>query len=202
MEVSIINLPGEGSLGPAMKALPTDNMRRFVVALAEIGSIDYAKAAALAGYNQTRGALQVTGHRLAHDERILRALDEESVRRMHAGKIVAVSNLMLLASNPQHKDHLKAIEMILNRTGLHNMSEHKVTVNNTSETDDAMIARIKQLAGGLGLDATKLLGQYGVQDTTALALPTPREMVDVEFTEVGDGVVPVEGTSEGLEDML
>lgn len=189
MSFALVTIPDEAQLGPAMRALPTDNMRRFVIALLEIGQLNYTKAAALAGYSQeSPGALQVTASRLAHDTRILAAIHEESDRRLHAGAAMAVSQLLLIAdAAPKQSDRLKAIEMILNRTGLHAMSEHKVTVNDVSNTDDAMIARIKEIAAKLGLDQSKLLG--GAEKVEKAVA----EVVDVEYTE---------HSVEGLEDIL
>lgn len=186
-----VPLPDDAALGPAMSALPTDNQRAFVCALLEHGDNDHTRAAIAAGFTGTPNTLRVTAHRLAHDERVLAAMHEESVRRLNTGKIMAVSSLLTLArSAAKDSDKLKAIEMILNRTGLHAQSEHKVTVNDVSRTDAAMIDRIKQLAGKMGLDADKLLGeQPGQSKSTALTV------IEAEFTEV-------EGSSDGLEDVL
>lgn len=185
----IVHAPPEATLGPAMLAL-NDRQRNFVVALLETGSANHTEAAAMAGYSGDRATLQVTGHRLAHDDRVLEAIREEAHRRMRSSAILASSALVEIISNregEETKDRLKAIDMLLNRVGLHGTTEHKTTVTHTMD-EKQMVARIKALAEGLGLDAKKLLGSAGV-------------VIDAEFREV-----PAEETSgdgsEGLEDLL
>lgn len=181
-----IDLPALSSMGPAMQALPSDRQRAFVIALLENGDNNHTRAAQDAGFAAgSQNSLRVQAHRLAHDPGIQAAMDEEARRRLNSGKIMAVSSLLTLAkSAAKDSDKLKAIEMVLNRTGLPNQSEHKVTVNDVSKTDEEMIARIELLAGKLGIDATKLLGH----DRPAV--------IDVEFTEVA------EHDATGLEDIL
>lgn len=184
MNADLVTIPAD--IGPAMKALPNDRWRRFVLAMFELGDLGYYKAAIEAGVTGTPGAVKVTAYRMAHDPRVQEAFHEEASRRLGAGKIVATHNLLKIASNPMHKDQLRAITAILDRTGLHATTEHKVQVNNKSETDEAMIARIKELADKMGLDQTKLLGH----NPPAIAPPKPEEarkaeaVVEGEFTEV------------------
>lgn len=189
----VVPVPVEGSLGPAMNALANDNQRAFVIALLNNGDDNHKRAALDAGYTGTDNALRVTGHRLYHDDGILAAIHEEAVRRLNAGKIMAVSTLLTLARGAQKDgDKLKAIDMILNRTGMHGMTEHKVTVNDISKTDAAMVERINTLAKELGIpiDLEKMLGRNNP------ALPKPTEVVDAEFTVVE---VP---SNAGIEDLL
>lgn len=186
--------PDRGRLGPAMKALPTDRMRAFVMAILDLGMVDHTRAAMMAGYaSENREALRVQAHRLAHDERVQAAIQEEAKRRMTAGAAIAASKLVDFLNDPDKKVALRAIEMLMNRVGLHATTEHKVAVEHTLNEAET-IARIQNLAGLLGVDAQQLLGAAGV------ALPAPAkpqgEVVDAEFTVV-------EPTStDGLEDIL
>lgn len=184
----LILLPSLNTFGPAMRALPTDGMRKFVMALLELGSNNHTRAALMAGYAAgSDNSLRVTAYRLAHDERVLAAIHEESHRRLHSGKIMAVSVLLNLAERAaKDSDKLKAIDMVLNKTGLHNISESIVTTRDDSATDDAMIARITHLAKMLEVDVTKLIGQN---------TPKPA-VIEGEFSVVETP------TAEGLEDML
>ena len=88
---------------------------------------------------------------------------------------MAVATLLTLAhSAAKDSDRLNSLEMVLNRTGMPNQSEHKVVVQDISKTDEEMIARIEQLAAKHGLDAQKLLGG-----------PVKKpEAIEVEFTEI------------------
>jgi len=177
-----------GKLGDAMLQL-LPRQRKFVVALLETGTTNYTRAAKMAGYGgNSESGLRVQASRLAHDPRIIRALREEGERRLRASAVMATSVLINIAENGlTAKDRLKAAEMILNRTGLHALTEHKTTVEHTTD-ELGKIERITALARGLGLDPAKLLGQ-----NAAPSLPAPKP-VDVEFTEVG--------STAGLEDLL
>lgn len=175
----------ESRLGPAMRAL-NERQRQFVLALLEQGTTNYTRAAAAAGYGNNPESLKVQAHRLAHDPRILGAIQEEAKARITAGVVMAASQLVQIAENDMTptRDRLRALEMIMNRGGLHAMSESRQTI--VHEADEAgAIARIRTLAATLGLDAKTLLGSAGV--------------VDAEFVEVTKP--PGENTT-GLEDML
>lgn len=178
-----VDLPPIQELGEKMRALPTDGQRKFVIALLELGGIDNTRAALLAGYTGTPNALRVTAYRLAHDPDILSAIDEEARRRLHSGTIMAVSVLMQVAAgqiSAKVGERLKAVDMLLNRVGISEKTEHTVKVEHVGATDEAMLKRIIHLAGKNGMDPTKLLGFDP-------GLP----IVDAEVVQVND-VVPVQ----------
>lgn len=178
----------EGRLGPAMRAL-NERQRQFVFALLEQGTTNYTRAAAVAGYGNTDESRKVIAHRLAHDPKILAAMQEEGKSRITAGVVMAASELVRIAedSNTPTREKLRALEMIMNRGGLHAMTESRQTI--VHETDEgAAVARIRDLAATLGLDPKKLLGSVGV--------------VDAEFIEVTEVTKPTGGNTTGLEDML
>ena len=164
----------EGAFGPAMVALPTDRQRAFVIALLDTGGINHTKAAQLAGYEGGTDSLRVTAHRVFHDERVQAAIREEANRRLHAASGLAVCVLVEIASSsPQPKDRIKAAQAILNRTGMHEKTEHKVTTTDISKTDEELVKRAKELAKQFGMDESQLLGDMGI--------------VDAEYTEVPAG---------------
>lgn len=172
----------EESYGPAMRAC-TVLQRRFVIALLSQGTANFTQASVEAGYQGDARTHSVNGHHLAHNPKIQEAMHEEAKRRLHAGVIPAISTLVEVATDKFHKDRVKAAGMILNRVGLHEMTEHKVTVENVS--DSAMVERITALSAKLGLDPKKLLGN--------VAMKAEKKAVDAEFEEVG---------TTGLEDVL
>lgn len=185
---AIIECKADAVLGPAMKAL-NERQRNFVTALLQMGTSNHAAAAKLAGYVGNSDTIKVTGYRLAHDSRIQAAIQEEAQRRINGAASMAASVLVDIAENSvDHKTKLKAVEMILNRAGLHAKSEHTVKVEDNRNDQDT-IAKLKQLAADLGLDAKKLLGSVGAVDA---------EFVDVTPKAESD----TEGTLEGLEDLL
>lgn len=180
--------PDGGKLGKAMQAL-LPRQRKFVTSLLTMGQYNLTRAAAEAGYTGAPESLRVTGYRLAHDERVLAAIHEESLRRVRSGTAVATAVVMeIMTSAMKNSDRLKAAEMVMNRGGLPAISEHRVSVEHTTD-EIGKIERITLLAQQLGIDPRTLLGDQ------APALPAPQEAVDVEFTEV-------QPATEGLEDLL
>jgi phage terminase small subunit len=186
--VSLAIQASEGEFGPAMQAL-NDRQRAFVIALLEQPNITHKAAAQMAGYAPGKGQQQAfQGYKLYHDERIQAAIKEEAERRLHSSTALAVSTVVGLMTSNDEKIRLKAASMILNRTGLHETTEHKVTTKNVSQTDEAMVERLKELAKQLGLPEAHLLKEAGVVDIAytevlpALPAPTPAEDADDLFT--------------------
>lgn len=192
----IVHVPPDSRLGPAMLAL-SNRHRAFVVALMELGGSKYSAAAAAAGYSAgNKDALAVTATRLAHDDRILDAIQEESKRRLGAALGLATSNLVKIIEDGKPSDKLQAMRMLFDRTGLHAKSEQLINVKHTPEDEAGMIERIRSLAGDLGLDPAALLG-------TRAALPAPPVLPLPLKPLVADAVfVDISPTARGLEDLL
>lgn len=193
------NLTRSGDLsakwGPAMRRL-TERQREFVMVLLESGTSNMSKAARQAGYIGNDETIAVTGYRLSHDLKVQAAIQEEAGRRLHTGGIMATSRLLNIAENSMdEKTALKAIEMVLNRTGLHAVSEHKVQVDYSTNDPSDQIKRVRNLALTLGLDPAQLLGNAGVtmiEDKTQ-----PVDVIDGEFEEAAPAT-----SLDGLEDIL
>lgn len=166
----LLTITPDAKLGPAMSNL-NKNQRGFVIAMVEMGGINFTRAALAAGYgNGNAESASVQGNRLAHDENIIAAIHEEAYRRLRSGNIMAVQTLLEIADDrgAEPKDRLKACEMILNRAGLPATTEHTVKVEHHDMTDEAKVKRIMVLSAKLGIDPAKLLGNA----------------VDAEFKEV------------------
>jgi phage terminase small subunit len=163
--------PANYKLGPAMLRL-NDRQRAFVIAMLEMPGIDNTSAARAAGYSDDK-QIKVTAYRLAHDEDVLEAIYEESKRRLRSGAVMAVSRLLEIANDTtaEKKDQLKAIEMVLNRTGFHAVTEQKIDVTHRDESNEEVLKKITLLANNAGLDPKKLLGNFGIT-------------IDAEFKEV------------------
>ncbi len=193
-------------MGPAMEALPL-RQRKFVEALLDNGMSNYTRAAAEAGYTGERAVLGRTGSRLAHDDRVQAAIQEEARRRMKASGIMAASMLINMAADPTHKDHFKAVTAVLDRAGLHAQVEHTVTHNHVGNDQEA-VQRIVMIAKTLGLDPKTLLGSQGIVvdaefNLVAEDVPAGEDQDDTEDEIEDDTVEPVEEhSSEGLEDLL
>lgn len=174
----------EGDLGPAMTAL-NERQRIFVVALVEYAG-NATQAARSAGYaDNGNGSIQVQAHRLAHDEKVQAALLEETRKRLKVATVTAAEYLVKCVGNPQldDKERLKAAGMILDRGGMHALTEHKVSVTHT-ETRAEKIAALKDLAALMGKDPRELLGN----------------LIDVTAKEMG--VVDVVPKDSGVEDLI
>lgn len=180
--------------GPKMRAL-NPMQQRFVIAMLELGSTNYTRAALLAGYaDNGNGAINVQASRLAHNDRVIDALNEEAHRRLMTAAPMAVSELLKIAeTDTNQKYKLKAIEMVLNRTGHHALTEHKVEVAHTY-SDKESIARIISLAKQMNMDPVKLLGNAGVK------LGPQGEILDAEFTEVEQEQISAEGAEHSMDE--
>jgi hypothetical protein len=106
---------------------------------------------------------------------------------------MAVRVIEGLASNPKVKPEtrLKAATELLNRSGLHSTTEHKVTVDRPDMDERQLVRRIAALAQEQGLDPSMLLGARGY-------------VIDAEFeiVEKREALPAPAGSSEGLEDLL
>lgn len=182
--------------GPAMQKL-NERQRLFVLNLMEFGDDNFTRAARAAGYTDTGDpkttAIRLQAHKLAHDPRIQEAMLEEAKRRLQGGLILAVSTLVTHVRSADPKVALKAAEMLMNRGGIHALSEHKVNVEHTLNEEE-MVKSIEMMAQKMGIDPSSLLGDAGVKQ-----LPPPRQVpidvIDAEFEEVGINL-------EGLDDVL
>jgi hypothetical protein len=165
--------------GPAMAALGSDRHRAFVLALYQVppGYGANVRAAKLSGFGTSTSSAKswsVIASRLAHDEKILAALFEEDQKRIRASAPRAIRALQGLLEDSTHRDHGRAIGLVLERVHpaetTHMVKvQHDVTEN---FRDTAQVhARIAELTA-----------KYRV------ALPAPGNpapsVIDGEFAEV------------------
>jgi hypothetical protein len=177
------------SMGTAMKALPSDKHRAFVLNLYEIepGWGCNAKAARLAGFgtdSSSPASMATIGWRLATDERVLAAIAEEDKKRIRASAPRALSALQRVVENPDHRDHLRGVAMVLDRVHptqhqMHVVHEH---IDHRKETLDSLRAFKK-----LGVSREKLTELFGFS-----GLSIYERLLDEEDRKAGkliDGVV-------------
>lgn len=159
--VALIVLPDEGEFGPAMKALASDRQRAFVYALVKNGGKNYQRSFLEAGYTAgTNNTAAANAHRLAHDARVQEAVREEAQRQMGAAGIAATSFLTAILNEDipaKPAIRMKAALAIMDRTGLHPTTEHKVTVEKQMSHEEKQ-AHALRMAQALGIDIKKLLG--------------------------------------------
>ena len=169
--------PDESTLGPAMLAL-TDAQRRFVMAMVFIGGTQ-KRCYLAAGYADTAhnpNAAQVSAYQLTQHPKIQAAMLEVGINMLGAARIPAAKFLIDTINNDavEMKDRLKATEMVMNRTGMHAATEHKVAVTHIDKTSDEMVKQITMMAKNLGVDPQKLLGGA---------------VVDAEYVEVDNNSI-------------
>jgi hypothetical protein len=156
--------PGDGAeWGPKMKALPSDRHRIFVLSLYEVprGYGANVKAAKMAGFGTATSSAKswsVIAARLAHDDKILAAIHEEDQRRIRASAPRAIRALENLLENPGHRDHGRAIGIVMDRVHPAETT-HTVKVEHQGHVVVAtaeVMERIAKLATRAGLDPLRL----------------------------------------------
>lgn len=176
-----------GKFGPCMRGLSPER-QAFVLAVVDQPTKNWAAAARRAGFrgglyggNKSNVFKQI-GYRLAHDDKILAAIEEVCAKRFKMGGVIAMSGLIALASNPRSKNHLRACESLADRAGYGAAQRIEVDHTHTDRTPAALIEAITKSAVLLGLDVetvrAKLLGG---------AAPAMKTIEHGAVTEVGDG---------------
>lgn len=169
------------AFGPAMAALD-QRRQNFVQYFLDLGGKEgvQGEAARQAGYSPGPEVVlyhRVQACRLLQDDRILAALHEESVKRMkyHGYSMFRVASELALDPKAPPAVRLKAACEVMDRVGMHAISEHKVTV-------DDMRSRAEMLA-----ELLAVVREAGVD----LGVLVPRRaggaMIDVTPKGEGDG---------------
>jgi phage terminase small subunit len=145
--------------GPKMKALANDRQRLFVCALFDApphGKGQHIWSAKAAGYGtptSSNKALGVIAARLLQDEKVQAAVREESHRRLRLLPPAAITAIQKLIADPSHRDHTRALAMVLDRTDPVEV-KHEVNVHHdapTVEMTEQVLDRIEQLARRAGI---------------------------------------------------
>jgi hypothetical protein len=180
--------------GPAMSDL-TELQRRFVLAMASDPLGNPTQWARDAGYSDKSDAAKVTGHRLSHDQRIKIAINECARSTLDSvGPMLGIAVMLKIARDNTHPKQLAAAIALANRSGFHETTEHVMHVQHTDRTGAAMIERIKELAGELGLDAARLLGANAAVKPEMKVQP---EMKVIEHDKTVDAVAADAGGQRG-----
>jgi hypothetical protein len=147
----------EEEFGPAMRAL-TPRQRRYVLAMAAdpLGTpTGWCRAA---GYSDSSLACKVRGHALSHSVKVARAVSEVATQLLTTyGPMLGIGVVMRIARNDRHPRQLAAATALLDRTGFGVQTEHRVVVDDVRRDPEAMVQRIREIAGRLGIDAEQLL---------------------------------------------
>jgi hypothetical protein len=220
--------PDAPEFGPAMQALPDDvpnptnpkvtrSWRAFVLNLflvapslgGERAGKGASEAARLAGFGayypdgsfkSTPDSMSSIAWKLRHDPRVQLAIQEEVRNHIRGAAPEVLSRLLHVADDTFHKDHVKAIGMLLDRSApIETM--HTVKVEHKDVFDDpGRLAALMRFLIQSGATREGLISKFGnasapMIDRVLSGQPIDAEFDEVETPEVSDG-------TEGLEDVL
>jgi hypothetical protein len=155
-----------GQLGPAMQNLPNHGWREFCYHLVTQkpghGALTRAARAAGFGKKSTPTNLAKMAWRMAQDVRLIAAVAEESKKVLRIGHPEAVAAVLALVRDPTARDHMRAVDAILNRSDpIESHSRHNIEVlHRTIDPDREALEELRALRH-LGTPREKLLDLFG-----------------------------------------
>jgi phage terminase small subunit len=186
-------------LGQAMNALPNNKWRNFVefYILEGPGHGSQTNAARRAGFGKpTTKPLYMAriASRLMADPRMQAAIAEEARKIVRGGAPEAAKALLNLIRNPEHRDHGRAIAMLLARTDPETV-RHDVSVTHVVIDEDEEARQELAALRALGTTREKLLELFGVNGLARIealeAADTARraanaKVIDGDFVAIPD----------------
>lgn len=152
-----------GELGPAMKIL-NDKQRAFVRALVTgkpgYGSLTRAYRKSGYGKNSKPATQSKEAHHLSRDDRIIAAIAEETRKVIRVGHPEAVAALFNMIRDPEHRDHARAVAMVIDRCDPA-VTKHSVDVVHRHEDPDREALEELRALRHLGATREKLLEFFG-----------------------------------------
>jgi phage terminase small subunit len=153
-----------GELGPKMRALRSQMQRRFVrfLVLCDKRTGRQTWAARQAGYgkNSSDATVSQMAYALMQSDAIVEAIAEENAKLVRAAAPEAAAALLRIIRNPKHRDHVRAIAMVLDRADplqtTHHVKVEKRSIEMVVHATAEVLERIHKLAAGAGLDPAKL----------------------------------------------
>ncbi len=140
----------------------TDLQRKYVLAMSVNPFATPSEWARMAGYSQHSAGSRKAGHDCRRNPKVEAAVFEVAQAMLYTeGPMLAAAGLLAIAKNPNHGNHMRALETLANRVGLHETTEHHLTVTKTLTADEKM-DRLLSLAKKHGLDPQLLLGGNSV----------------------------------------
>jgi phage terminase small subunit len=154
-----------GALSDEMRALPNAKWRGFVehFLLQEPGYGAATAAARSAGFgkpNSSALTMAQIASRLLRDPRVVAALAAESKKLLRAGAPEATKALMALIRNPEHRDHGRAIGLVLARVDPE-VAKHDFNVTHRVVDSDTEALEELRAVRALGAPREKLIELFG-----------------------------------------
>jgi hypothetical protein len=139
--VPTVAVPPDEELGPAMLELPP-RRRAFVMELAT-GPAGYGseiRAARAAGYQGDDQTLRTATTKIIHNPKVQAALREVGIKAVRAAAFMAMRQTERIARDIEHRDCLKACQLLMDRGGFAVETHHTVTVQHKTLDDEALEA--------------------------------------------------------------
>ena len=185
----------EGELTPAMRELPNDRWRAFVRAWCDPANRqNAAHCARVAGFQcESAESFAKVAYRLLNDQRIVEAVQELARKQLRSLAPKATAALDNLLDKSGHKDHARAIGMVLDRT---DPTTQTIDVKHTHEVIDRDKDLVEAYRYLVSLDVTreKMVHELGgpnilTRAERLAALEDAKraeaaEVIDAKFTEV------------------
>jgi hypothetical protein len=182
-----------GELGPCMRALPSNRWRAFVecLLLEPPGHGAQTNAARRAGFGHARTSplnMAKIASRSMRDDRIVAAIGEECRKLLRGGAPDAVKALQNLVRNPEHRDHVRGIALVLGRTDPE-IQQHKIEVEHYVTNEERDIQHYRALKK-LGAPAEAFLARFGPNGLARVeALILAEEAKRREIEDTGTTIV-------------
>jgi len=153
-----------GQLGPAMRALPNDQWRRFALELVTGpgGHGKYAAAARSAGFGKgsSPATLAKVAWKIAHDDRMIAAIAEEARKHLRGAHPEAVNALHNMIRDPQHRDHGRAVLSLLDRVDPVVSKQNIEVTHRVIDPDQEALEELQALRQ-LGVSREKMIETFG-----------------------------------------
>jgi hypothetical protein len=153
-----------GQLGPAMRALPNDQWRKFCYSLVTgaPGHGRYARAARVAGFGagSTPTNQAKIAWRMAHDDRMIAAITEESRKYLRGAHPEAVAALLNMIRDEDHRDHGRAVLSLLDRVDPVISKQNIEVTHKIIDADEEALEELRALRQ-LGVSREKMIENFG-----------------------------------------
>jgi hypothetical protein len=176
-----------------MRVLPNNRWRAFVefyVLGVAKGGPNAAAAARAARFGKPGSTALRMAHlawKLMRDDRIIAAIAEESRKLLRSGAPEAVRALQEIVRNPEHKDHVRGISMVLDRADpVTTISQAHVDVTHRIVDPDQEALEELRALRALGTTREKLIELFG---GNGLARIEKLEAKRADHARVIEGVV-------------
>lgn len=159
-----VEIEAPEEFGPAMLALD-ERRQRFVLNWLANGGKDGAEAARSAGYSDHLEAAKVQACRLLRQPKVIAALREEAERDLGLMRVMAQLQLKALLRSEDANAAQKAVDSVLDRTGLGRTTTQDVRVEHVDKRSTAEL--LEAIRGLLPAPVKAIEGEFEVVDARA-----------------------------------